>query len=204
MKSVLVTGGNGFIARYVLKALLERGYKPTFFDRHLDYMFGIQKFLGDTRDETAVLDYLQSNIDSFLRTNELSRDVATGQILSTCKLSLQVSGDAGHVMETRMFEIGLINPMLADRTDSNKIDMDWAFEPNTHYIPYNSKEEMVSLAREWAADEYALALMISNARENIYINHTYDVRARQLIEIFEGESSLPLIHEKRKTWSEWN
>ena len=47
---VLVTGGNGFIGRYVCEALREREMEPVVFDRtHAD-------FQGDIRDASAIMD----------------------------------------------------------------------------------------------------------------------------------------------------
>lgn len=55
MKKILVTGGTGFIGRYVVEDLLRRGYEPLVLDRksHIpsqDY----QTILGDIRDSVSV------------------------------------------------------------------------------------------------------------------------------------------------------
>jgi len=55
MKSVLVTGGNGFIGRYVVELLLERGYEVAVLDtRWREPVNGAKLVLGDLRDATAV------------------------------------------------------------------------------------------------------------------------------------------------------
>lgn len=55
MKKILVTGGTGFIGRYVVEDLLRRGYRPVVLDRksHIpteDY----ESILGDIRDSVCV------------------------------------------------------------------------------------------------------------------------------------------------------
>jgi UDP-glucose 4-epimerase len=55
VKTVLVTGGNGFIGRYVVEELLGRGYAVSVFDtRWREPIKGATLVLGDIRDATAV------------------------------------------------------------------------------------------------------------------------------------------------------
>lgn len=55
MKTVLVTGGNGFIGRYVVEDLQFRGYDVAVLDtRYRELTHGAQLVLGDIRDATAV------------------------------------------------------------------------------------------------------------------------------------------------------
>ncbi len=54
MRTVLVTGGNGFIGRYVVEELALRGYTPAVLDTRYRNADGAQVVLGDTRDATAV------------------------------------------------------------------------------------------------------------------------------------------------------
>jgi UDP-glucose 4-epimerase len=55
MRSVLVTGGNGFIGRYVVRELLARGYKVAVLDtRYRETEEGAKVVLGDIRDRTSV------------------------------------------------------------------------------------------------------------------------------------------------------
>ncbi len=55
MKTVLVTGGNGFIGRYVVEELSHLGYSPAVLDtRYREPAAGAQLVLGDVRDATAV------------------------------------------------------------------------------------------------------------------------------------------------------
>jgi len=53
---VLVTGGMGFIGRYVIEELQARGHEPLIFDHHRrnDRPDGVEAFLGDVRDDVAV------------------------------------------------------------------------------------------------------------------------------------------------------
>lgn len=52
--NVLVTGGRGFIGRYVINELVGRGYEPVAFDRMDRRHVGHDSILGDVRDATAV------------------------------------------------------------------------------------------------------------------------------------------------------
>lgn len=55
MKTVLVTGGNGFIGRYVCEELIVRGFTPVVFDtRWRAPVEDCELVLGDIRDATAV------------------------------------------------------------------------------------------------------------------------------------------------------
>lgn len=56
MKKIMITGGNGFIGRYTVNALINKGYTPLVFDRHDHHNFNekAEFFLGDIRDATAV------------------------------------------------------------------------------------------------------------------------------------------------------
>ena len=57
MKKVLVTGGMGFIGRYVVEELKRRNYEPIIFDHHRrsaeEYDPNVDVFFGDVRDEVA-------------------------------------------------------------------------------------------------------------------------------------------------------
>jgi len=56
LKHVLVTGGNGFIGRYVVEELHERGYTVAVLDRHspVGGPRGAALFFGDIKDATLV------------------------------------------------------------------------------------------------------------------------------------------------------
>lgn len=53
MKRVLVTGGSGFIGRYVCEELTGQGFEPVVFD-HVKRDSSYEVFLGDIRDEVAI------------------------------------------------------------------------------------------------------------------------------------------------------
>jgi UDP-glucose 4-epimerase len=64
---VLVTGGNGFIGSYVLKALIAKGHEPTSFDHcsERQYEVDVPRFLGDVRDATTVTEAM-AHADGFI------------------------------------------------------------------------------------------------------------------------------------------
>lgn len=51
---VLVTGGAGFIGRYVVEKLIERGHSPVIFDHYDRKDYEVPVFIGDVRDDVAV------------------------------------------------------------------------------------------------------------------------------------------------------
>lgn len=53
MKRILVTGGSGFIGRYVVEELASRGYDPVVLDRDKQ-PHDVHVILGDIRDEVSV------------------------------------------------------------------------------------------------------------------------------------------------------
>lgn len=142
------------------------------------------------------LDYLGGKVN-LLRTNEVERGIPVSRLLSSAKILLQVSGDAaGGVMETRFFEYGLIGPLAADMTATNRRDMEWAAHPDYHFIAYETKEEMAEKIQAILADEDALDIMFDRAKKNYLERHTYDVRAREFMETigFLKGPGLPDFH----------
>lgn len=69
MKKVLVTGGSGFIGRYVVEELLRKGYEPLVFDHHKrspeEYTKGSEVFLGDVTNEVAVTEAM-AHVDGWI------------------------------------------------------------------------------------------------------------------------------------------
>lgn len=51
-----VTGGNGFIGRYVCEEARARGHEPVVFDHHRSGPRGYEVILGDIRDATAMVE----------------------------------------------------------------------------------------------------------------------------------------------------
>ena len=64
MKHILVTGGNGFIGRYVVEELQSRGYKVYVLDRH-NLPTQPESFFGDIKDATLVTDAV-SHVDGVI------------------------------------------------------------------------------------------------------------------------------------------
>lgn len=61
MKKVGVTGGMGFIGRYVVEELQNKGYVPVILDHHQrssgEYPTEVEVFLGDVNDEVAMTEF---------------------------------------------------------------------------------------------------------------------------------------------------
>lgn len=68
MKNILVTGGNGFIGRYVVEDLQQRGYRTSVLDRHVgvcERPDGADLYFGDIKDRTLVTDAI-SHVDGVI------------------------------------------------------------------------------------------------------------------------------------------
>jgi hypothetical protein len=160
---------------------------------------------GNRHRRMEWLHYLNEHMN-FLWTDHVERGTPVSQLLSSAKILVQVSGDAaGGVMETRFFECGLIGPMAADITDTNRRDMEWAAEPDYHFIAFETKEEMVEKIQRMLADDKARRLMFTRAKANYLKRHTYDVRAREFLETigFLRGPGLPEFHTHGKGSNEW-
>jgi dTDP-L-rhamnose 4-epimerase len=83
---VLITGGAGFIGRYIAKACLERGYRVRVLDSLIEQVHGdrttvdhldpeVEVVVGDVRDETAVLRALKG----VAKVIHLAAEVGVGQ-----------------------------------------------------------------------------------------------------------------------------
>jgi dTDP-L-rhamnose 4-epimerase len=84
MKQILVTGGCGFIGRYVTEELLEQGYKVRILDSFVDQVHGdvaanvpsgVELIRADVRDKAVVSDALK-DIDGVIH---LAAEVGVGQ-----------------------------------------------------------------------------------------------------------------------------
>lgn len=62
---VLVTGGAGFIGRYVVEELQSRGHTPIIFDRRRTLEHGHQAIYGDVRDATHVTEAM-ARVEGFI------------------------------------------------------------------------------------------------------------------------------------------
>jgi UDP-glucose 4-epimerase len=62
---VLVTGGSGFIGRYVCEELQERNHEPLIFDHHDKVITNLSFFIGDIRDDVAVTEAF-AQVDAFI------------------------------------------------------------------------------------------------------------------------------------------
>lgn len=69
MRKVGVTGGMGFIGRYVVEELQARGYVPVIFDHHRrsegEYPEGVEVFIGDVNDDVAMTE-LAAHVDGII------------------------------------------------------------------------------------------------------------------------------------------
>jgi UDP-glucose 4-epimerase len=69
VRKVGVTGGMGFIGRYVIEELIERGYVPVIMDHHRrspgEYPEDVEVFLGDVNDEVAMTE-LAAHVDGVI------------------------------------------------------------------------------------------------------------------------------------------
>lgn len=64
---ILVTGGSGFIGRYVVEELQSRGHRPLVFDHHrrTEWPDDVEVFLGDVMDPVAVTEAM-AHVDGWI------------------------------------------------------------------------------------------------------------------------------------------
>ena len=62
---VLITGGMGFIGRYVIESLQERGHDPVVFDHYGRSPPDVEVFLGDVIDEVAITEAM-THVDAWI------------------------------------------------------------------------------------------------------------------------------------------
>jgi len=62
---ILVTGGAGFIGRYVVEKCIERGHEPVIFDHYDRGGYDVPVILGDVRDEVAVTEAM-AHVDAWI------------------------------------------------------------------------------------------------------------------------------------------
>jgi len=181
---------------------------PEFKYYPCDYEYDLM-FIGrediNRNERVKLLDFLQSQPINFYRGNGFPRGEEVSRQLSKSKILLQRSGDAGGVMETRFFEIGPINVLAVDIHEGNRGDLEWAGVPDYHYIEYKNQYELLDKLRFYIKNDKARELMLKRARKNYELNHTYDVRVRQLLETigFLKGKGLEKLYGKRKKWAEW-
>jgi UDP-glucose 4-epimerase len=69
MSKILVTGGMGFIGRYVVEELQRKGFTPVIFDHHKrspgEYPSEVEVFMGDVRDDVAVVEAM-AHVDGWI------------------------------------------------------------------------------------------------------------------------------------------
>lgn len=167
---------------------------PKYWDRHDVPNQWEVAFIGredlDRTKRVEYLDHLAQQNFKFLRANGVPRGPEVAKQLSASKIILQVSGDAGNVLETRFFETGLCGVIAADRTENNAQDLDDVAVADYHYISYTTKEEMVDKIAWMLEDDTAREAMRLRAYDNYINNHTYDVRVTQLLNHINGTTNL--------------
>lgn len=137
MKTVLVTGGNGFIGRYVVEELLGRGFQPTVFDtRTRPVPDGVYLALGDIRDSTSITEAV-AHADGVIH---LAGVLGTQETINNPRPAAETNILGGlNVFEACLqYDVPLVNIAVGN----------WWMN-NTYSITKNTMERFAAMANEY-------------------------------------------------------
>jgi UDP-glucose 4-epimerase len=138
MKHVLVTGGNGFIGRYVVEELTKRGYDPQVFDHRSPGASaeGVRSYFGDIRDSTAV-DEAVGHADAVIH---LAGVLGTQETIADPRPAAEtnVLGGLNAITACAKYDVPLVNIAVGN----------W-WMSNTYSITKNSVERFIEMKKEF-------------------------------------------------------
>ena len=138
MNKVLVTGGNGFIGRYVAEELQDRGYGVAILDRHqkvgvaLDY----EEYFGDIKNATLVTDAI-AHVDGVIH---LAGVLGTQETISNPVPAAETNilGGLNVINACVQYDVPLVNIAVGN----------WWMD-NTYSITKNTVERFVEMKRRY-------------------------------------------------------
>jgi len=152
VKHVLVTGGSGFIGRYVVEELQRRGYTTSILDRHSfqadDWRENL--YFGDIKDATLVTDAV-AHVDGVIH---LAGVLGTQETIANPLPAAEtnVLGGLNVIQACAQYDVPLVNIAVGN-----------FWEDNTYSISKNTVERFVKMTRK-----YRDAVMTSVRALNAY------------------------------------
>jgi UDP-glucose 4-epimerase len=144
MKTVLVTGGGGFIGSYVVEELLRRQYKVVVFDtRWRKPIEGAEVVLGDTRDATSVTEAI-AHVDGVIH---LAGVLGTQETITNPRPAVETNVMGGlNVLEAcAQYDLPLVNIAVGN----------WWMN-NTYSITKNTVERFVEMFNRFRDTRFAV------------------------------------------------
>lgn len=148
MKHTLVTGGNGFIGRYVVEELQKRGHDVSVLDRHNDHLHyceGEPKlphelYFGDIKDATLVTDAV-SHVDGVIH---LAGVLGTQETIQNPRPAAETNilGGLNVIQACAQYDVPLINIAVGN----------W-WMTNTYSITKNTVERFVEMMAKYEAKQ---------------------------------------------------
>lgn len=144
MKTVLVTGGGGFIGSYAVEELLRRQYKVVVFDtRWREPIPGAEVVLGDIRDATSVTEAI-AHVDGVIH---LAGVLGTQETIDNPRPAVETNVMGGlNVLEAcAQYELPLVNIAVGNY---------WM--NNTYSITKNTVERFVEMFNRFRETRFAV------------------------------------------------
>ena len=147
MKKILVTGGTGFIGRYVVEELQLRGFKPSVLDRHqatgsVGDVFDVDTYFGDIKDSTLVTDAV-SHVDGVIH---LAGVLGTQETIGNPRPAAETNilGGLNVIEACAQYDVPLINIAVGN----------W-WMTNTYSITKNTVERFVQMVQKYRGKSMA-------------------------------------------------
>lgn len=144
MRTVLVTGGGGFIGSYVVEELLRRQYKVVVFDtRWRQPIDGAEVVLGDIRDATSVTEAI-AHVDGVIH---LAGVLGTQETITNPRPAVETNVMGGlNVLEAcAQYELPLVNIAVGN-----------FWMNNTYSITKNTVERFVEMFNRFRGTRFAV------------------------------------------------
>lgn len=143
MRHILVTGGNGFVGRYVVGELQERGFQVAVLDRHQHHIHPSIKpphdgehYFGDIKDATLVTDAV-SHVDGVIH---LAGILGTQETVDNPipAAETNILGGLNVIQACAQYDVPLVNIAVGNY-----------WEENTYSISKNTVERFVTMSRKY-------------------------------------------------------
>jgi len=110
------------------------------------------------------------------------------ELYSKCRLAFNYSNPWGAPLNMRIFEtLSMEKCLLTNRRLS---EPDTTFEDRKHLVVYRNEEELLDLAKYYLSHDRERYIIGKNGREEVVRRHTWNMRAKYVVDIMKKEFSL--------------